>query len=285
MAINYQKQHALGIAGLALLRNWLIGKEASIVQILKEISDIFAAPNNNTDANRKKAIGFKVKDGYKIWAANYDKNKNLLIEVEEPVVKSILDKLTPGSALDAACGTGRYSLILKNLGYNVTGIDFSPEMLEVAKKQIKDVRFIESDLSKIPLKSESFGLVLCGLGLNQIKDIGKPIKEFARVVKPGGRIIISSIHPVLIALGSHAEFPDKKGNLGYIKDTAHWPSEYIHAFNQSGLRIIQCKEPKMETKHIETAQTVINLSKETVSKALIGLPVAIVWELEKLEQV
>lgn len=283
MSINYQKQHALGIAGLALLRNWLIGKEALIVSILKEISDISATPNINTDANSKKAIEFEVKDGYKVWAANYDKNKNLLIEVEEPVVKSILGKLTPGYALDAACGTGRYSLILKNLGYKVTGIDFSPEMLEVAKKQIKGVKLIESDLSKIPLKSDSFDLVLCGLGLNQIKDISKPIMEFARIVKPGGRIIISSIHPILIVLGSHAEFPDKKGNLGYIEDTAHWYSEYIHAFNQSDLRIIQCKEPKMEGKHIETAWTAFNLSKKTVSQALIGLPVAIVWELEKLE--
>lgn len=282
MPINYQKQHALGLAGLALLRNWLIGKEASIVQILKEISDISAAPNNNTDTNSKKTIGFKVKDGYKVWAANYDKNKNLLIEVEEPVVKSILDKLMPGSALDSACGTGRYSLILKKLGYKVTGIDFSPEMLAVAKKQIKDVKFIESDLNKIPFKGESFDLVLCGLGLNQIKDIGRPIKEFARVVKPGGRIIISSIHPILIVLGSHAEFPDKKGNFGYIEDTVHWYSDYIHVFNQSGLRIIQCKEPKMETKHIETVWTAFNLRKKTVSQALLGLPVAIIWELEKL---
>lgn len=138
MSINYQKQHALGLAGLALLRNWLIGKEVTIMKILEEISDLSATPNN--DADNKKAIGFEVKDGYRVWVTNYDKNKNLLIEVEEPVVKSIINKLTPGSALDAACGTGRYSLILKGLGYQVTGIDFSPEMLKVAKKKMKKRR-------------------------------------------------------------------------------------------------------------------------------------------------
>ncbi len=51
-------------------------------------------------------------EGYRNWAATYDLQANQLIDMEQPIVRGILDRLPPGTALDAACGTGRHAAVL-----------------------------------------------------------------------------------------------------------------------------------------------------------------------------
>ena len=89
MKINLKKQQALGIAGLALLRNWLVGNKQSTLHVLKEIAFI-SKKHKNTTASDKVIIKQNVQSGYKIWSKTYDTKANLLIEIEEPIVKSIL---------------------------------------------------------------------------------------------------------------------------------------------------------------------------------------------------
>lgn len=64
MQINYEKQRALGYAGLALLRNWLIGNTASIVSIFKEISFISETEKDVYDASAQKATEHEIEAGY-----------------------------------------------------------------------------------------------------------------------------------------------------------------------------------------------------------------------------
>ncbi len=281
MVINYEKQRALGYAGLALLRNWLIGNNASILSIFKEISFISRTEKDVHNIRDQKAIEHGIKTGYKIWSKTYDKEQNILIQVEEPVVKSILKKFTPGAALDAACGTGRYSAFLNSIGHNVTGIDISDDMLKLAKKKNKNINFIQGDLNTLPFENEKFNLVVCGLAIHYVTNIDEVIKELTRVVLPGGYIVISSVHPWLVALGAHAEFHDKKDGWGYIKDNVFWHSTYINAFNKASLKILQCQEPKIMTEQIQILQKGSKLNITTISKALEGLPVAVIWVLQK----
>jgi SAM-dependent methyltransferase len=58
-------------------------------------------------------------EAYASWADYYDEPGNQLIDLEQPVVREILDDLPPGVALDAACGTGRHSAYLASLGHTV----------------------------------------------------------------------------------------------------------------------------------------------------------------------
>lgn len=281
MVINYEKQRALGYAGLALLRNWLIGTPSSIVSIFKEISFISRTEKDVHHIHDQKAIEQDVKTGYKIWAKTYDKEQNILIQVEEPVVKSILKKFTPGVALDAACGTGRYSAFLNVLGHKVTGIDISDDMLKLAKRKNKNINFIQGDLNTLPFEDERFNLVVCGLAIHYVTNIDEVIKELTRVVLPGGYIVISSVHPLLVALGAHAEFHNKKGGWGYIRDKIFWHSTYINAFNKASLKILECQEPKIMAEQVQVLQKGSKLNIATISEALEGLPVAIIWVLEK----
>ena len=281
MSINYEKQHALGLAGLALLRNWLVGDKQTIRSILDEIKKISISGEKLLRTKKLKAVKYDVLGGYQIWAETYDTIPNLLVKVEEPVVKSILKKLPPGKAFDAACGTGRYSAFLHSLGHEGTGVDLSSAMLQQAKIREPSASFIQGNLDKLPLKNSSVDLVICALAFAHINDIDETLSEFTRVVRLGGKIVISDINPWVVALGAHAEFKYRVGEWSYVANHIYWHSAYIQAFRKAGLNIVRCEEPLMKLKHVKLAQEGFKLSKRTVAEALCGLPIALIWVLER----
>lgn len=283
MSMDYKKQHELGIVGLALLRNHLIGKEITISCLLNEMSKVFRVNDAyRPDKKSEKPVRYDLTAGYKAWAETYDIPENLLIEVEEPVVKSILRKFKKGTALDVACGTGRYSDFLYSLGHSVTGIDISNAMLQKARERNSRVNFIRSDITKLQFEDSSFDLVICALVITHFPNIKKIIKELARVVQPSGHIVISDINPWFAAIGGHAKFKDKNGNRGYVKNYVHWHSSYVDVFNTYGLKIVRCYEPKIESKNIALARKGFRLSKKTILEAFRGLPIALIWTLKKI---
>jgi ubiquinone/menaquinone biosynthesis C-methylase UbiE len=278
--MSYSKQHELGLSGLALLRNRLIGDEKTTQEILDEIHKLTKTPKNALSSTSKVKL-YSISAGYKAWSDTYDNIPNLLTEVEEPVVKSLLRKFPAGCALDAACGTGRYSEFLHTLGHEVTGVDLSPAMLRHAKSRDKQIKFIKGDLRALPLDNNYFDLAICALALTHFPDINQILTELSRVVQSGGKIIISDIHPWLVVLGGQAEFRNKTGKRGYIRNYIHWHSVYLQAFNQIGLKVLGCLEPTIGQEHLKLAQTGFDLSIKTVRTALLGLPIALVWVLEK----
>ncbi|MDP2637762.1 MAG: class I SAM-dependent methyltransferase [Candidatus Levybacteria bacterium] len=277
--MSYQKQHELGIIGLALLRTWLIGDEGIALKVLKEAIKLTGSLKNSPllmDVN-----SFDMHRGYESWAITYDNLPNLLIEIEEPIVKSLLKKFSPGRALDAGCGTGRYSKFLHTLGYSVTGVDLSKDMLRKARVGAAQINFLEGDLEALPIENNSMDLAISALALTHLPDIKVAISELARTLKNGGHVVISDIHPWLIILGGQADFYDKDGKYGYVRNYTHWHSSYIQAFKENGLKIVQCVEPTLEAKHIKLASQGFDLSAPTVSVALKGLPIALIWVLKK----
>ncbi len=282
MELNYEKQQELGMAGLALLRNWLIGSEKTVLSIIKEVERVSVKRNFLSQKEVIRAQKHDVSSGYKAWAETYDFQKNLLIEVEEPVVKSILKKFKPGKVLDSACGTGRYSDYLHSLGHQVTGVDLSSAMLNQAKKRNSKITFIQSDINNLPFEKESFNLAICTLALTHFPDLVKVLGELSRVVQTGGNIVLSDINPWFVTIGGHAKFIDTYGKRNYIPNFIYWHSDYIKAFNRVGLTIQECYEPKIGQENMATAQINLDLSPKTVSAALKDLPIALIWVLKKL---
>lgn len=100
--------------------------------------------------------------------------------------------------LDAACGPGKYAEVLLAQGAAVTGFDLSPRMVALAKQRNgTEGNFFVHDLAEpFPhFAEESFDLVLCALALHYISDWTLTVKEFHRVLSPGGRVVISVEHP------------------------------------------------------------------------------------------
>lgn len=276
--MSYQKQHELGLIGLALLRTWPVGDKTIEKKLFKEAIEL---TNSIKNAQFKKVNSFDLRKGYQSWAITYDSIPNLLTKIEEPVVKSILQKFPPGLALDAGCGTGRYSKLLHDLGHTIVGVDLSKDMLRKAKMSNKQIKYVEGNLEKLPIENNSMDLAISALALTHLQDIETSISELTRTVKTGGHVIISDIHPWLIVLGGQADFYDKYGNYGYIKNYIHWHSNYIQSFSKNGLRIIQCVEPTLNSEHLKLANEGFDLSVTAVAAALQGLPIALIWVLKK----
>jgi demethylmenaquinone methyltransferase / 2-methoxy-6-polyprenyl-1,4-benzoquinol methylase len=102
--------------------------------------------------------------------------------------------ITPGgSALDVACGSGKLTAELDRLagpGGRVVGIDFSPQMLEVARRDHPGIEFLEGDALALPFGDGSFDASTIAFGLRNLADPVRGLREMRRVVKPGGRSVV-----------------------------------------------------------------------------------------------
>ncbi len=140
-------------------------------------------------------------EGYARWAASYDREVNPLIAIETPYVERMVSDLTIGTALDAATGTGRHALRLAQQGIHVTSIDQSREMLAMARASATRAAVaVELHLGSLddplPFAEGRFDLVICALALCHVQNLRGAIGEFARVLRPGGAVIISDFHPI-----------------------------------------------------------------------------------------
>jgi demethylmenaquinone methyltransferase / 2-methoxy-6-polyprenyl-1,4-benzoquinol methylase len=105
-----------------------------------------------------------------------------------------LARVGPGStALDVATGTGDLAIELARRGAEVTGSDFAPAMLEVARRKAPGLRFEEGDALDLTYADDSFDAVTVGFGARNFADLDRGLREMARVTKPGGRVVVLEI--------------------------------------------------------------------------------------------
>jgi demethylmenaquinone methyltransferase/2-methoxy-6-polyprenyl-1,4-benzoquinol methylase len=111
--------------------------------------------------------------------------------------------VAPGqSALDIATGTGDMALELAGRvapNGHVVGIDFSPEMLEIARQKVSQtglpVVFEQADALALPYPDTSFDAATCAFGVRNFEDRQKGLGEMARVTRSGGRVVILELTP------------------------------------------------------------------------------------------
>ena len=100
----------------------------------------------------------------------------------------------PGDrVLDACCGTGDLALAAEREGGVVTGLDFSPRMLERARQKSETVTWVEGDLLALPFGDDSFDAATVGFGVRNVSDLDAALAELRRVLRPGGRLAILEI--------------------------------------------------------------------------------------------
>jgi demethylmenaquinone methyltransferase/2-methoxy-6-polyprenyl-1,4-benzoquinol methylase len=92
--------------------------------------------------------------------------------------------------LDCATGTGDLAIAFRNAGGRVTGTDFVPEMLELARVKAHDITFEVADVTRLPYDDGSFEVSSISFGIRNVGEPRKGIAEMARVVRSGGRVIV-----------------------------------------------------------------------------------------------
>lgn len=133
-------------------------------------------------------------------AARYDfMNDVLSLGQDRRWRKLVIDALAPQpgeTVLDIAAGTGTSSEPIEAAGAHVVPADFSLGMLRQGKKRRSDMAFTAADATKLPFADASFDAVTMSFGLRNVADYEGALREFARVTKPGGRLLVCEFsHP------------------------------------------------------------------------------------------
>jgi 2-polyprenyl-3-methyl-5-hydroxy-6-metoxy-1,4-benzoquinol methylase len=125
-----------------------------------------------------------------------------------------------GPAVDAGCGEGRWTRELKELGYDVLGVDVSEALVEAARAADPGGRYAVAPVEELPVADGSVELVVCINVLQHVVDLAAAARELARVVRPGGAVVAGVTHPMAEA-GRHDAERDELAVSGYFEPGRH----------------------------------------------------------------
>lgn len=199
-----------------------------------------------------------VNDYYDKKARTYDDySKQLYFRVYDAVTWKITEPYVPRDSnacvLDAAGGTGKWSVPMAKCGAQVVLADLSDGMLDVARKKIVQeglqnrIETKRCDLRNLDFEAESFDMVFCDHALCFIKEQDLAVKELVRVLKKGHPLIISGQNRYVLSLSQVEEDPDMASRilakdspfnmLNRVKVYALSPNEFKQLLEDNGVRL------------------------------------------------
>jgi SAM-dependent methyltransferase len=149
--------------------------------------------------------------------------------------------------------------------------------LNEAKAKVPTGSFDLAPLDSLSFPDASFDMVVRSLAITHEANPTPAIRELARVARPGGHVVVSDVHPMMVGLGMHAFYTGADGQSGIVRNHLHLPSTYLSAFREAGLDVVDCLEPLWNT---EEALKVpwVGARPDLWKATLADLPVVIVWE-------
>jgi ubiquinone/menaquinone biosynthesis C-methylase UbiE len=135
-------------------------------------------------------------------ASNWDKIRALHVPEErvETAVRDLIGAAPIQALLDLGTGTGRMLELLAPLAARAIGIDQSPAMLAVARARLeraglRNVQLRQGDIYAVPVERNGYDLVVLHQVLHYLDDPGRALREAARVLRPGGRLLVVDFAP------------------------------------------------------------------------------------------
>jgi SAM-dependent methyltransferase len=172
-----------------------------------------------------------------------------------PAILDLAGDVSGRRILDAGCGSGPISAVLRDRGASVTGFDRSIKMLELARQRLgADADLQVADLgSPLPYPEGAFDDVIVSLVLHYLEDWTAPLAELRRVLTPGGRLILAVNHPIIFKMinpsadyfatlkwSEENTFSGQSAVLTYWHRPLHAMTD---AFTAAGFRIAVISEP------------------------------------------
>ncbi len=144
-------------------------------------------------------------------------------------------------AIDLACGPGTFTRPLAARVRHAVGVDLTPAMVEKARAEaardgIANIEFICADICALPFPDGAAGIVSCGYAFHHIPDPARALAEMARVLQPGGRLVITDI---IVPEGCDADFQNR---LERVRDPSHTSTQSAANFHATlrhlGLHVV-----------------------------------------------
>ena len=200
-------------------------------------------------------------DHYDEFAASYaaENETNLFNRwYERPAMLGLAGDVAGRRVLDAGCGSGPLAAALRDRGAVVSGFDASPAMVELARRRLgEDAALRVAELGRpLPYGDGEFDDVVLSLVLHYLRDWSAPLAELRRVLRPGGRLLLSVYHPLAYKLGypeadyfAVTEFSEEYEFAGRTATLTYWHRP-LHAmtdaFTAAGFRLSVLSEPPFD---------------------------------------
>ena len=179
-------------------------------------------------------------EAYDRWAEVYPPEPhNPLMEAEQSAMLELMPPVERCRVLDLACGSGRYAAIAQAAGAElVVGVDYSTAMLQRATLAAR----VRADMTRLPLRRDSFHLVVSGLALGHSHDLEACIAGIAAVLRPGGVLLYSDFHDDAWRAGLTRSFRDAHGNGVTLPRDGYPPARHLAALAAAGLELELLRE-------------------------------------------
>jgi malonyl-CoA O-methyltransferase len=172
--------------------------------------------------------------------------------LETTATLSALSDIAGKSVVDIGCGTGRYALQMLRMGaHDVMGIDLALPMLQQlqrkAKKANLSVRFTQGDLlDTLSVSEEQFDVGVCAMVLAFIPEVAPAFHTMARLIKSGGSLVVSDVHPMTGFITPYLRFANVHGEEWRIRRHLHLISTLISAAQEAGFVFEHIAEPVVD---------------------------------------
>jgi malonyl-CoA O-methyltransferase len=187
----------------------------------------------------------EVAEAYARWAPSYPREPaNEMMRLDQREVLRLLPDVRGRSVLDVGCGAGRYLEVLADRGaVRVVGLDPEPAMLARAAGR---ALLSCAGLPRLPLRSGVFDLVVCALVVGHLPDLAGALAELSRVLRPGGTLVYSDVHPQGAAQGWRRTFRAGDGREYAVRHVVHPRPAHEPACAAAGLVIDAVAEPRAD---------------------------------------
>ena len=182
-----------------------------------------------------------VREVFAAAAAAYDRG-NPLFALERPETEALLPPFAGLDVVDLGAGTGHYArLALARGARSAIAIDSTAEMLAHAPRPS-----VVADVTELPFRGESADVAIAGLLLSFVSSLEAALREVARLLRPGGLLIASDLHPIASQRGWHRSFSGPNGERVVIDAPPPSLQRVKAALEDAGLRCDAFREPVID---------------------------------------
>jgi ubiquinone/menaquinone biosynthesis C-methylase UbiE len=181
-----------------------------------------------------------VANAYDQWAERYDTQPNATRDLDAQMLHEHGPRVRGRTVLELGCGTGKNSAWIAPQCTRLVALDFSPAMLVRARARVagEHVSFLEHDIrTPWPVDDASMDVVLGNLVLEHVEELAPVFAECARVLRKGGKLYFSELHPMRQLLGGQAHFADASDTVVHVPAFVHSVSEYVNAGLAAGFKL------------------------------------------------